>query len=216
MVGYKVSTKKKKKLKTWSIVIIAQNYSNRLAFTRGNVLTLSTLPVMSATSKSVACVLAITESLHGALMLSKSFFSYNFSEESRACLEIVYSLPSCSQYVGSRVSESQFNWNLAFDSRARISGERWTSHSPLAFVSGFLKMYFFYSNLGRAHYFHSLGQDQSTAAHRTETTVAESCLTSCMSPHLLIGSHAMPSQRNSQSTPTSLFRCNLPNELLVE
>ena len=31
----------------------------------------------------------------------------------------------------------------------------------------------------RAHYFHFLGQDQSTVAQRAETTVAECSLTSC-------------------------------------
>ena len=41
-------------------------------------------------------------------------------------------------------------------------------------------------------------------AHRTETTVAECSLTSSVSARFLIGSHAMPAQRHSQPTQTSL------------
>ena len=58
--------------------------------------------------------------------------------------------------------------------------------------------------LVRAHSFHSMGQDQSTVAQRVETTVAECSLTSYVLARFRIGSHIMPKQRHSQSTPTSL------------
>ena len=48
------------------------------------------------------------------------------------------------------------------------------------------------------------GQDQSTVAQRTETTVIECFLTSCVWARFRIGSHTMPEQRHSQPTPTSL------------
>ena len=47
-------------------------------------------------------------------------------------------------------------------------------------------------------------KDQSTAAQRAETTVAECSLTSCVCVRFLIGSHTKPGQRHSQHTPTSL------------
>ena len=58
--------------------------------------------------------------------------------------------------------------------------------------------------LGCAHYFHSLGQDQSTVAHQAETTVAECSLTSCVWVHFQISSHTMPARWLSQPTPTLL------------
>ena len=54
--------------------------------------------------------------------------------------------------------------------------------------------FFFFLNWRLARE-HSLGQDQSTVAHRAETTVAECFLTSF---------NTMPAQRHSQPTPTSL------------
>ena len=47
------------------------------------------------------------------------------------------------------------------------------------FLSFFLFFLFFLKlRLARAHYFHSLSQDQSTVAQQAETTVAECSLTS--------------------------------------
>ena len=63
---------------------------------------------------------------------------------------------------------------------------------------------FFKWRLGRVHLFHSLGQGQSTAAQRIETTAAECSLTSCVWARFLIGSLNMPAQRQNQLTPTSL------------
>ena len=65
---------------------------------------------------------------------------------------------------------------LAYSSRARILGECSTIHSPPALFFFF----FFKWRLSRAQYFYSLGQDQSTVAQRTETTVTECSLTSCV------------------------------------
>ena len=62
---------------------------------------------------------------------------------------------------------------MAFSSRARISGECSTPHSPPE-----LFFFFLMGRLARAHLFHSLGQDQPTVAQRAETTVTESSLTS--------------------------------------
>ena len=59
-----------------------------------------------------------------------------------------------------------------FSSLARILGECSTIHSPPALF------FFLKRTLARAHQFHSLGQDQSTVAQQTETTVAECFLTS--------------------------------------
>ena len=57
--------------------------------------------------------------------------------------------------------------------------------------------------------FYSLGQNQSTVAQRAETSVTECSLTSYVWARFLIGSHTMPGQRHSQSTPTSLGqRCH--------
>ena len=156
MVGYKRFDKKQ--LTAWSLEMIAHGHHSKL-FEQSDYHTGQCVNTIDASNdvnhleNSGVCP-SNTRKLTRLADAESIFFSYNFSEESRACLEIVYSLPSCSQYVGSRVSESQFHWNLTFDSRARISGERWTSHSPLAFVSGFLKIYFFiyfYSRLDRAH-----------------------------------------------------------------
>ena len=48
------------------------------------------------------------------------------------------------------------------------------------------------------------GQDQSSVAQHTETTVTHCSLTTCMWAGFLIGSHTMPAQRHSQPTTTSL------------
>ena len=63
---------------------------------------------------------------------------------------------------------------VAFSSLARILGKVSTIHFPACA--------FFVLNWrsARAHQFHLLGQDQSTVAQRTETTVAECSLTSCV------------------------------------
>ena len=66
---------------------------------------------------------------------------------------------------------------VTFSSSARILGECSTIHSPPAFL---LIFFFFKWTLARTHKFHSLGQDQSTVAQRTETTVTECSLTSCV------------------------------------
>ena len=60
----------------------------------------------------------------------------------------------------------------------RTPGERSTTHSPPAFFFFFL----FFPNWrsARAHYFHSLCQDQSTVAQRAEMTVTECSLMSCV------------------------------------
>ena len=62
---------------------------------------------------------------------------------------------------------------VAFSSPARILGECSTLSFPAC-------AFFFFFFPFRAHYFHSLGQDQSTAAQRAETTVTECPLTSCV------------------------------------
>ena len=70
-----------------------------------------------------------------------------------------------------------------------------------------LLLFFFFPlkwRIARAHYFHSLCQDQSTVTQRAETTVAKCSLTSCVQARFRIGSHTMPGQRHSQPTPTSL------------
>ena len=64
--------------------------------------------------------------------------------------------------------------------------------------------FFFKWRLAHAHKFHSLWQDQSTVAQQAEMTVAKRSLKSCVWAHFWIGSHTMPQQRLSQSTPTSL------------
>ena len=75
---------------------------------------------------------------------------------------------------------------VAFSLLARILGECSAIHSlPVLFVV--VKW-----RLVRAHYLHTLGQDQSTVAQRAETTVAECSLTSCVLAHLQIGFHTMP------------------------
>ena len=63
--------------------------------------------------------------------------------------------------------------------------------------------FFFKRRLACAHYFHSLGQDQSTVAQRAEMTdrVFPDELRVSL---FLIGSHTMPGQRHSHPTPTSL------------
>ena len=63
-----------------------------------------------------------------------------------------------------------------FSSLARIWEQFDNSSPPARFIFSF----FFKVRLTRAHYFHSLGQDQSTVAQRAETTVAEYTLTSCV------------------------------------
>ena len=65
--------------------------------------------------------------------------------------------------------------------------------------------YFFLKwRLANAHYFHSLGQDQSKVAQRAQTTLTECSLTCCVRARFPIGSQTMPGQRPSQPTPTSL------------
>ena len=59
---------------------------------------------------------------------------------------------------------------VAFSSRARICGECWTIYSPPAPPPPFF-FFFFWWRLACAHWFRSLGQDQSTVAQRAETTV---------------------------------------------
>ena len=82
---------------------------------------------------------------------------------------------------------------VALSSRARIVGNCSIIHSPSALfvvvvvvVAAVVEW-----RVGRAHQFHSLGQDQSTVAQRTETIVAECSLTSCLSadrfPHYVCG-----------------------------
>ena len=58
--------------------------------------------------------------------------------------------------------------------------------------------------LARTPSFHSLGQDQSTVAQKAEMTATECSQMSCVWAHFLIGSHIVPGQPHSQSTPTSL------------
>ena len=60
---------------------------------------------------------------------------------------------------------------VASSSLAKISGKCSTVHPPPA-------LFFLKWRLARVHWFHSLGQDQSTVAQRVETTVAECALTS--------------------------------------
>ena len=59
---------------------------------------------------------------------------------------------------------------------------RMFDHSFLGCAFFFLYFFFFFFflklRLARAHYFHSLSQDQSTVAQQAETTVAECSLTS--------------------------------------
>ena len=50
-----------------------------------------------------------------------------------------------------------------------------------------------------AHWLHSLSQDQSTVAQRTETSVDECLLTKCTWARLL-GSHSLPWQRNQPAS----------------
>ena len=89
---------------------------------------------------------------------------------------------------------------VAFSSCLRIFGRMFDNSLPASpFFLIFLKW-----RLVRAHWFHSLGQDQSTMAKRAETTVTECSLTSCVWTRFLIDSHTMPGQRHSQPTPTSL------------
>ena len=64
---------------------------------------------------------------------------------------------------------------VAFSSLAGVLGECSTSHSPQALFFTYKKM-----EISIAHYFHSLGQDQSTEAERAEATVAQCSRTSCV------------------------------------
>ena len=57
---------------------------------------------------------------------------------------------------------------------------------------------FFKWRLVRAHLFHSLGKDQSTLAQRTEPTVAECTLRSCVRARFLIRSRNIPGQHHNQ------------------
>ena len=106
---------------------------------------------------------------------------------------------------------------VAFSSSARIWGERSTVHSLPA-----LFFFFFKLRLARAHYFHSLGQDQSTVAQPTETTVTECSLTSCvwarflMVPTLCLDSVIVGLLRLRWVKDVCVFGCNLPPALLAE
>ena len=64
--------------------------------------------------------------------------------------------------------------------------------------------FFFKVDISLRKLTHSLGQDQSKVAQRTETKVTECSLTSCVWARFRIGSHTMPGQHHSQPTPTSL------------
>ena len=64
--------------------------------------------------------------------------------------------------------------------------------------------FFFKWRLARVNEFHSLGQDQSTEAQRAEMAVTECSLPSSMQARFLIDYHALPGQRHSQPTPTSM------------
>ena len=95
-------------------------------------------------------------------------------------------------------------WWWFFSSLARIFEilrECSAIHSPPALL---LLLLLSKWRIARAHSFHSSCQDQSTAAQRGETTVAECSLASCVWARFWICSHIMPGQRHSQPTPTSL------------
>ena len=80
---------------------------------------------------------------------------------------------------------------VSFSSHARIWGGR--SDSEDSFPAG---------RSVRTHQFYCSGQDQSTVAQKTETTVAECPLTIACELVSPIDSHIMPEQ-HSQTTPTS-------------
>ena len=104
---------------------------------------------------------------------------------------------------------------VAFSSLAKIWGECSTIYSTPA-------LFLWKWRLARAHLFHSLCQDQSTVAQRSETTVAESSLTSWVWARFRIGSHIMPRQGHRQPLQLQwvkgvrVFRCNMPPVPLVE
>ena len=87
---------------------------------------------------------------------------------------------------------------VAFSSRARIFG-RMFDNSLTACVCLFFCLFVFLKwRLACAHYFHSLGQDQSTVAQRAEMTDR------VLPDELCVSFHTMPGQRHIQPTPTSL------------
>ena len=88
----------------------------------------------------------------------------------------------------------------AFSSSARILEECLTTKSLPALF------FFFWAqiNLRTLIPLFRPGQDQSSVAQHTETTVTDCSLTTCMWARFLICSHTMPAQRHSQPTTTSL------------
>ena len=72
-----------------------------------------------------------------------------------------------------------FSMVLASSSLARNLGECTTFHSAPSLYFCFLFVCLKWK-LARAHFFHFLGQNQSTVAQRAETTVAEHSPTSCV------------------------------------
>ena len=95
---------------------------------------------------------------------------------------------------------------VTFFSLPSILGEIWTIHSPPALFFFFLS---FKWRLARAHWFYTLGQDQSTVAQQAEKTGP-------MFPDKLPVSGLVSPLRLCCVNGVCVFRCNLPPALLAE